>query len=128
MNHVTHPVSPADISNFLLEISKFCYYQKCMYRLHFDRTVLILLTVFGSLKIFLIKKFLIMMMSAKMATPGFLKLAVFWNKGYDVIIYVHDVTNKFLSSDSNYAVDVVIWPKFSNSSISMREVIIISIL
>ena len=77
MNHVTHPVSPVDISNFLMEISKFCYYQKCMYRLHFDRTVLILLTVFGSLKIFLIKKVLIMMMSAKMATPGFLKLAVF---------------------------------------------------
>ena len=67
-------------------------------------------------------------MSAKMATPGFLKIAVFWNKGYGVIIYVHDVTNKFLSSDSNYAVDLVIWPKFGDSNISMREVIIISIL
>ena len=28
MNHVTHPVSPVDISNFLLEISEFCSYQK----------------------------------------------------------------------------------------------------
>ena len=68
------------------------------------------------------------MMSAKMATPGLLKITVFWNKGYDVIISVHDVTNKILSRDSNYIVDVVMWPKFGNSSISVREVIITSIL
>ena len=70
----------------------------------------------------------ILMMSAKMATPGLLKITVFWNKGYDVIIFVHDVTNKILSRDSNYIVDVVMWPKFGNTSISMREVIITSIL
>ena len=68
------------------------------------------------------------MMSAKMATLGLLKIKVFWNKGYDVIISVHDVTNKILSRDSNYIVDVVMWPKFGNFSISMREVNIISIL
>ena len=68
------------------------------------------------------------MMSAKMATPGLLKITVFWNKGYDVIIPVDDVTNKILSCDSNYIVDVVMWPKFGNSSISMRKVIITSIL
>ena len=62
------------------------------------------------------------MMSAKMATPGFPKTNVFWNKGYDVIIYVYDATNKILSGDSNYIIDVVMWPKFGNSSISMREV------
>ena len=70
----------------------------------------------------------ILMMSAKMATPGLLKIKVFWNKGYDVIISVHDVTNKILSSDSNYNVNVVMWPKFGNSSISLREVIITSVL
>ena len=70
----------------------------------------------------------ILMMSAKMATLGLLKIKVFWNKGYDVIISVHDVTNKILSRDSNYIVDVAMWPKFGNSSISMREVIIASIL
>ena len=64
------------------------------------------------------------MMSAKMATPGLLKITVFWNKGYDVIIPVDDVTNKILSRDSNYIVDVVMWPKFGNFSISMREVIL----
>ena len=41
----------------------------------------------------------ILMMSAKIATPGLLKVKVFRNKGYDVIISVHDVTNKILSCD-----------------------------
>ena len=68
------------------------------------------------------------MVPAKAATPSLLKVKVFWNKGYDVIIYVHNVTNKNLSRDSNYIVDVVMLPKFDSSSISMREVIIISIL
>ena len=54
-----------------------------------------------------------------MATLGLLKITLFWNKGYDVIIYVHGVTNKYLSRDSNYIVDVLIWPKFGNSRISV---------
>ena len=69
-----------------------------------------------------------LMMSAKMATPGLLKKTVFWNKGYDVIIPVDDVTNKILSRYSNYIVDVSMWPKFGNSSISLREVITTSII
>ena len=49
------------------------------------------------------------MMLAKMATPGLLiKVKVLWNKSYDVITYVHDVTNKILSRDSNFIVDVVL--------------------
>ena len=67
-------------------------------------------------------------MPAKLATPGLLKITVFWNKGCDVEISVNDVTKKFLSSDSNYTVDLFMWPKFGNSSISMREVITNSIL
>ena len=43
-------------------------------------------------------------MSAKMATLD-VKIKVFWNKGYGVIIFVHDITNKILSLDSNYIVD-----------------------
>ena len=43
---------------------------------------------------------------------------------YDVITAVHGVTNKILSCDSNYIVNVVMWPKFGNSSISMRAVMI----
>ena len=49
-------------------------------------------------------------------------------KGYDVIIPVDDVTNKILSRDSNYIVDVFIWSKFGNSSISMAKVMTTSIL
>ena len=67
-------------------------------------------------------------MPAKIATSSLLKIKVFWNKGYDVMIYVNDVTNKILSCDSNYIVNVVMWPKFGHCSISMREVIIILIL
>ena len=70
----------------------------------------------------------ILVISAKLATPGFLKTKVFWNKGYDVIIFVYDLTNKILLPNSNYIVDLVMWPKFGNSSISIREVTIISIL
>ena len=68
------------------------------------------------------------MMSAKIATPGLVKITVFWNKGCDVIISVDDVDNKILSRDSNYAVDVIMWTKFGNSNISVREVITASIL
>ena len=70
------------------------------------------------------------MLSAKLTTLGFLKIKVFWNEGYNVIISACacDVTNKILSRDSNYIVDVVMWLTFGNSSISMKEIIITSIL
>ena len=54
----------------------------------------------------------ILMMSAKLATPS--------------LSFDYNVTNKILSRDSNYIVDVVM--KCDNSSISRREVIITSIL
>ena len=69
-----------------------------------------------------------LMMSEKLACLGLLKIKAFWNKFYDFINSVNDVTNKVLSRDSNYIVDVVKWPKFINSSFSMRVVIITSIL
>ena len=68
------------------------------------------------------------MMKAKMATSAILKIKVFWSKGYYVIYSVCDVTNKILSHDLNYIVDLVMWPKFGNSNICIREVIIASIL
>ena len=70
----------------------------------------------------------ILMMSAKLVTLYFLKIKIFWNKDYDDIISVHDVTKKFLSRDSNYIVDVVMWAKFGNSRISIKEVFITLIL
>ena len=49
----------------------------------------------------------ILMISAKLATLGILKIKVFLNKDYYVIIFVHDVTSKILSRGSNHIVDVV---------------------
>ena len=51
--------------------------------------------------------FIILMILAKMVSPGFLKIKVVLNKGYDVIILFHDVINKILPYDSNCIVDVV---------------------
>ena len=85
-----------------------------------------------SLTIFLINVVIILMISAKFATPGLLKIKIFRNKGYDVLNSDYDATNKILSHDSNDIVHVVTWPKFGKSllkfGISMREVIITSIL
>ena len=68
------------------------------------------------------------MMSAKIATSALFKITVFWNQGYEVTISVDDVTNKILSRDSNYIIDVFVGWKFGNCSMSMREVIATSIL
>ena len=58
------------------------------------------------------------MMPAKIATIAFPKIKIFWNKGYD------DIISSITSCESNYIADVVMWPKFGNSSIPMRKVII----
>ena len=68
------------------------------------------------------------MITTEMASPGPLKIMVLLNKGYDVIISVNDATNRILWDDSNYIVDVFMWTKFGNSSISMREAITTSTL
>ena len=68
------------------------------------------------------------MMPANLATSGLLKITVFWNKVSDVIIFVDDLTNKILSLDSNYIVDVFMWLKFGNSSIGMKEVIMTEVI
>ena len=68
------------------------------------------------------------MMSAKMATLDLLKIKLFWNKNSDVIVSVDDVTNKIVPCDLYYIVDVIMRPKFGNSSTYMREVVMTSIL
>ena len=50
------------------------------------------------------------MVSAKMAAPSAPKMKFFWNIIYEVIYFVHDITNKILSSDARYLVG----PKFVN--------------
>ena len=45
----------------------------------------------------LIKVVTILMTSAKMVTLGLLKIKLLLNKGYDVIIFVHDVTKNLMT-------------------------------
>ena len=47
------------------------------------------------------------MRSTKLAISGLLKMQTILNKGYDVIICVHDATEKHLSHESSYVVDAV---------------------
>ena len=44
-----------------------------------------------------------------MNAPGFLKITISWNKRYDIIIPVNDVTNKIWSRDSIYISDIFMW-------------------
>ena len=66
----------------------------------------------------------ILMMSANIATVGLLKIKdevkvmTFLSM---TVIFVYDVTNEILSRESNYIVDVIIWPKLGNSSISIKK-------
>ena len=58
----------------------------------------------------------ILVISGKIVTPGLL------NHGF--YPWRH---HQILSRDLNYIVNLIVWPKFGNSSISMTEVIITSI-
>ena len=60
-------------------------------------TFLILLIFRESLKFILIHMVTIVMMSAELVTLDLLKIKIFSNKFYDVIMLVHDVTNIILS-------------------------------
>ena len=85
--------------------------------------------IFNSVNFFLIfkgcfnKHGLQVWMSVKLATLGLLNIKILWNKGYDIAIFAHDITNKSLSYDSNYIVNMVLWPKIGNSSFSKREIL-----
>ena len=70
-------MSSAGISIFSQEIDKFCYIKKYRYRLDFKAKFLTLLTFFESLIFVLINMVTILIISAKMATPGLLKIKVF---------------------------------------------------
>ena len=60
-----------------------------------------------SLTDFLTNMVAILMMLAKLTTSGLLKIKVFLNEGYNVMISVHDVSNKVLSRNSNNIAYVV---------------------
>ena len=80
ISHVTHTLDYTNISIFLLEIRKFCYIKKYRHRFHLDTWFIILLTFLESLRVVLINIATILMMSAKIATPGLLKTKPSWKK------------------------------------------------
>ena len=63
----------------------------------------------------------IFMISAKRTSLSSLRVKLFWSKGNVVIISVYSVINKILSNyiDSNYILNVAMWPEFGNSSTSI---------
>ena len=90
--------------------------------------IIIANSFFQSIKVILINMIAALMMSTKSVSLSVLKTKIFWNSDYDLKNFVQDVTNKILLHDSIYIADVAMWPKFDNSNIYMREVIITSIL
>ena len=74
----------------------------------------------SNIKVVLISMVAVLMMSEKLSTLGLRKIKLFWNKGYDIVMSVHDVTNKILSRELNYTVDLVMWPKLGNSRSSHK--------
>ena len=56
-------------------------------------------TKFLLFKVVLINMVAILMMSAELAALGLRKLKIFWNNGYDVKNFVHDVNNIVLLRD-----------------------------
>ena len=54
----------------------------------------------------------VLIMWTKSPTEEHLKVKVFWNKAYGVIISIHGVFNKILPRDSNYIINVFLGSKF----------------
>ena len=64
----------------------------------------------------------ILMISTEMANPGLFKIKLYWNKDYDLITSVHDVTKNILSLDSNYIVDAVMLSCFKFNNLRLAQV------
>ena len=87
------PLSSADISIFH-QLATLLYPEvliKIVFRKYF---LLLLLTFIEPLKVVLINMIKILMMSSKSDAVGLLKIKAFWKIGYDVKIFVYDVTQK----------------------------------
>ena len=104
------------------------FYQEIQIEIGLWPTISNSVNFFESLNVALINMVTILMLPTKVANLGFFKIKVFWNKGYDVKVFVHDLTTKILLHDLNDIVDAAIWSKFGNSSISMKGVTITSTL
>ena len=94
-NDVTHSLSSAEISIFQWKSRTFAISRNKDKVFYLYKKISILLIFFEFVKVILINMVAILILPAKLVTLGILKIKVFWNEGYDVIIFVHDVTRKF---------------------------------
>ena len=99
---MTNPLSSTGISIFSLKNQQTLLYQKIQIYVTFWYIFSNSFDFSGVFKDFLLNSVTILMLSAKLATPGLLKINIFQNKGYDVLFLEHDLINKILTSDSNY--------------------------
>ena len=95
-NYVTHHLSSVDISIFSTKIRNLLYQIQVIFQYIISFNLLILLPFLESLKVILINMVAILMMLETLASLGLLKIKVFLNKEYDVVISVHDITKKNL--------------------------------
>ena len=86
----------------------------------------ILFTLIDLLEIVSINVVIILMVST-LEIPR-LEEILFWKNGHNITICFHTVNNKTLSCYSNSILDMVMWPKCSNSSSFINKVIKTSIL
>ena len=99
------PLEFCQHQHFFIGNQQILLYQKIQIQIAFLHIIYNLLTFFEFLKIFFVSMVKSLIMSAKLAASGLLKI-IFQNKGYDVLIVDCNVTNKVLSRDSNHIVDV----------------------
>ena len=113
IDHVTLLLSSADISNFPSGFSKFCYTGKLQIKNGFDTKSLILvlfLTLFHFIFFGVLQACFNTFHDcnfhdfSKYVYSRSSSNEVFWNKGYYIIIFVHDVTSKIFSHYSNFIV------------------------
>ena len=93
-NHVTHLLRSADSNIFFTRNQQILLYEEIQIQIAFWFIISNFSTFFVSLKIFLINTYTILTMSTKMVTLSLLIIKVFWNKSYEVISSIHDVTRK----------------------------------
>ena len=82
-------------SAFFTRNQQLLLYQEIKTNFALSCTISVSFHIFVSLRFLLINEVSTLMISAKLATLSLLKIEVFWSKGYDVIISVHDITKNY---------------------------------
>ena len=97
---------------------QFLLYREKKLKLRFNTWFVILSTFIEFFEIF-ITNMVIILISGELATLSRLKLTVYWNKVYDVVTCIHDVTTKFHCVTQ---IILYIWSCDQKISIPIREV------